>query len=352
MTANILLIIYILSIIAIVFAIFKKYEVKLKRYFFAPSLFIFITIISTILGVIIWLIYTNRVFSDLVLFLTLVVVFVYTYYTFRMLKATYSSQALLYVQTEHSKVLKDFLQKWLKIINIEPNVEKRKITLWPQQHHLDKLEYMYRSGFDFSNIDNLKKLDMNENELIICIYIYRCLEEKWEYNDLLDNHLPRNYSQMKRDWENFRNLISVLRLKGDALYKLIDEDINNKLTQKHPNIKLGLAINNFIYHVYWSSIEAELDSYPEHSYSVPAIIIRNFPIFKNELPNGNFSISMDSASHENILTNISKEQVGEVMHELEEIQQLGTPNSRDLVEEIAKYVGEMEQKKKWLKIKN
>jgi len=61
---------------------------------------------------------------------------------------------------------------------------------------------------------------------------YQRLEERWEYRDLLDYHLPNYFSDLEDYWNKFKATVVNLRSKRDELYKSISDDVDSELKDK------------------------------------------------------------------------------------------------------------------------
>ncbi|MCK9442802.1 MAG: hypothetical protein M0Q13_15445 [Methanothrix sp.] len=185
-----LLIIIIIINLAIIF-----YKSKLEKIMSVPISIILILFYATIIGSSYWWIFTIKSFSELITFITLLVLALYTYYTLQVVKIAYSGPALLHVQIEHSKTLKLFLRKWSDLLNEIP--EFKNIPYQSFEHTINN---------------------------------YKSLEENWEYNDLIEHHLPKNYRDLKNNWDNYRRQLEDLELKSNVLYKSILYEVDAELS--------------------------------------------------------------------------------------------------------------------------
>lgn len=170
-------------------------KIRLEQIVSVPFPVMLIIFCLAIAGLLFWWFLTSRAFGDLILFLTLIILILYTYYTLQVVRATYRGPALLHVQIEHSDTIKLFLRKWLNkiklpIIYYDPN----------------------GNAFEFINKCNL-------------------LEEDWQYRDLLDHHLPESYKDLQEDWEMFKELVTIRATKADKFNGLIIEEIDAILTE-------------------------------------------------------------------------------------------------------------------------
>ena len=200
------------------FIVSLKYKIKLEKFFSASFRMIFFMISFLAIMLSLWT-FNGRIFVDLIYLLTLVVIIIYSYYTLKIVKYAYLGPALLFVQQEHTKVLKDFLSEWADKIEVKP--------------------YNYFSGTDYDTT-------------------YKMLENQWQFTDLLKNHLPVIYNGLdgiEGRWAKFKEMNLNYQNKKRALYILIEEKISNYflvLRDSHVNIKIAEAkyIEHFIHNVY------------------------------------------------------------------------------------------------------
>jgi len=131
--------------------------------------------------------------GDYVLLLTLVVLIFYTYYTYILAVISAKGPALLEVQKEHTKDLKEFLIYWQSTLKYRRNFDR-----------------------DFST-DPKQYFDTNKN-----------LERDWRYVDFTDHHIPYKYKEefdLKMCWEDYKNDRNLLESKSYNLYKKIYGDV-------------------------------------------------------------------------------------------------------------------------------
>ena len=159
-------------------------------------------------------------FTDLIYLLTLIVLIIYTYYTRQIANIASKGPALLEVQRDHSRILIRFLADWLEVIKPLPHYENMNI----------------RTSIDPESV---------YDDFASCLARYERHNEKWEYRDFLDYHLPKeqkDFSDLEDSWNNFKATVVELRSKRDELYKSISDDIDGKLKdieQEYGNIALG-----------------------------------------------------------------------------------------------------------------
>ncbi len=198
-----------------------------------PFTIITVLYFGSIVGIFYWIFYTNRSYNDFVLFLTLIILVFYTYYTLQVVKSTYSGPALLQVQMSHSETLKLFLRKWLEELKELPNSEN----------------IPYNSATKWINKFNT-------------------LEERWQYRDLLDHHLPENYKDLQDDWYGLKDLIIDLESESNKLIELIYEEIDKQLDdikRINPNVSFGKDedIKYFVVRIYKLCISKYPECYSE-----------------------------------------------------------------------------------------
>lgn len=184
---------------------------KIKRILAVPiKLILFITIIVGVFleaGVL-----KGLTISDIILFITLIVLIFYTFYTHQIVKITYQGPALVKVQIYHTDILKKFLKKWLEILEV-PN-------------------YKYNSFKEFDDE-------------------FRSLENNWEFKDLIQNHLPEKYNDLREEWNKFKkDMIELNSLKRE-FYNTINNEIEiiferliNEKVQKGQSYHIDELKNN------------------------------------------------------------------------------------------------------------
>lgn len=178
----------------LIYIIFFTFRIKLQKIFAVPFSVISIIYLGFAAGVFFWIFYTNNSFNDLILFLSLIILIFYTYYTLQVVKSTYSAPALLQVQMSHSETLKLFLRKWLDEIKELPSKE-----------------------------------EIADNSIVKYIDKYKSFEDRWQYRDLLDYHLPENYKDIQNDWNTLKDLVMRMETAKENLYNNIQLDIKSKI---------------------------------------------------------------------------------------------------------------------------
>ena len=266
------------------------------------------------IGLIYWYFRTGRSFSDLIIFFTLITIIIYTYYTYQIAKSTYYGPTLLEVQKDHSRILRNFLEYWLGVIKPLPHYENINIRTG------DRPESVWD---DFANI----------------IVEYKHLEEKWEYRDLIDYHLPNGFSDLEDYWNNFKATVVKLKSKRDELYKSISDDIDNKLEgmkQEHGNIILGRDsyLDSLKGQVYRLCVSADTSD-------------RKINFNVGIQPQTNYYLLQNSNTNEVILTNGTREQMEQAKNELETIvnHDYTTKKYATLIKMIREYDKEMKLKR-------
>jgi len=196
----------------------------------APFAILTILYAGFVVGLFFWIFYTNKSYNDLVLFFTLIILIFYTYYTLQVVKSTYSGPALLHVQIEHSDTLKLFLRKWLEELKELPTLEN--IPYKSDTRYVDK---------------------------------YKMFEERWQYRDLLDHHLPENYRNLRDDWNNLKELTTEMELIADKLFKLICEEVERQIDDiKSMNPKICVGEDQGITYLSSRIYQSAVSEYPEY----------------------------------------------------------------------------------------
>lgn len=291
----------LLSIIVYIFIYMRKTDVQ--HMLAIPFTIITVLYFGSFIGLFGWIFYTNRSYNDLVLFLTLIILVFYTYYTLQVVKSTYSGPALLQVQMSHSETLKLFLRKWLDELNELPNSEI--------------IPY---------------------NQVAKYINKFNALEERWQYRDLLDHHLPENYNDLQDDWDGLKEIIIGLELELNKLSKLIYDDVNKQLNGiklNYPNIIVGKDqdIEHFSDQVYRLCVDKHQEYY--------AADIK--PEVKKQQENS-YQLMI---SHVGILFNGSRDQMEHAKLEFEKIAEYSYIRSKYLrnILEIENYSRSLENKR-------
>lgn len=115
--------------------------------------------------------------------------------TFILTRRHYKFQRLKGSRKEHTEALKNFLKCWHKILKDA------------------KFESANFNGFE---------------------------EKFWEYQDLIQYHLPKKYKTLPKKWENFKETIKEYEEIKDYIYKKIKEDIINEVNLKY-NLELDIG---------------------------------------------------------------------------------------------------------------
>jgi hypothetical protein len=144
-------------------------------------------------------------FTSIISLLAFIILLFYTYYTFQIAKSTAKGQALLYVQIQHSNVLKEFLKGW-------------ESSLGSGRHTYD------------IPVINQEDSANYENE---------SFNNSWEYRDFINHHLPTGYENLVPDYSNFKNINHELNKLSYDLYSKLRlnlwseiSDISNKIDIK------------------------------------------------------------------------------------------------------------------------
>jgi len=199
LSAQILLLIFI--IVSLIIAYFLRN--RLEGFLSVPIKFVVFIII--IVGVFLEAgVLKGLSISDIVLFITLIVLIFYTFYTLQIVKITYKGPALIKVQIDHTGVLKNFLQNWLKNLRVP--------------------EHQYASSF--------KEFEAE----------FKSFESNWEFQDLTQNHLPAKYKDLTEKWKEFKQNITELESIKREFYSLIDSEIEvvlKNFINKSKNMQIG-----------------------------------------------------------------------------------------------------------------
>jgi hypothetical protein len=144
--------------------------------------------------------------NDFLILITMDVLIVYTYYTYKVARISIIAPAMLEAQKSHMSDLRIFLQEWK-----------------------DKMDYQFYDEYKELNIYYLKNLRNPFKEDII---------SNWKYNDLVENHLP---DECKLKFavlcEKFALGIDGYRNERNNLFLLIREDIYTELKNNCLDIK-------------------------------------------------------------------------------------------------------------------
>jgi hypothetical protein len=158
-------------------------------------------------------------FASMIYLVTLIVLLFYTYYTFQIAKFTAKGQALLFVQIQHSNVLKEFLKRWESSLGSGSHIYTNPIK---KKENLDNFEY--------------EKLDSS-----------------WEFRDFVDYHLPTGYSTLVSDWSDFKKKNLELNELSLDLYSRLRLDLRNEvndISTKFNTKADTLNFDNFVMKIY------------------------------------------------------------------------------------------------------
>ncbi len=305
---------YILqSIFAITFIIIYIISIahkdELQNILAAPFLVISLIYFGFIAGLFFWTFHTNQLYNDLIMFLTLIVLVFYTYYTLQVVKSTYSGPALLQVQISHSDILKLFLRNWLNEIKELPCAED--IPYDSIAKYMDK---------------------------------YQLLEARWQYRDILDYHLPENYKYMQNDWDTLKDLMIRLGSSSEILCNTIHTEITNQLNgaillNSHISIGRDDDLMYFSNRIYKICISERFIYYPN-----------DIKLTVEKQQDGSYQLMN---SHVSILKNGSKEQIEKAKLELDKISDRSYLRTKyeDKITEIEDYAKNLKNKQEQLQRK-
>lgn len=134
-------------------------------------------------------------FNGMIYLVTFITLLFYTYYTFQIAKSSAKGQTSLFVRTQHSNVLKEFLKRWESSLGSVRSIEVVPIT---------------------------KEEDLAKND-------YENFENCWEYKDFIGYHLPTGYSALISDWSAFKEKNRELNELSFNLYHDLKKIIQKKV---------------------------------------------------------------------------------------------------------------------------
>jgi len=150
-------------------------------------------------------------FISVIYLVTFIILVFYTYYTFQIAKFTAKGQALLYVQIQHSNVLKEFLKRW------ESSLGTRRHTCEnPTRKQENQVDYEKGS-----------------------------LSNSWEYRDFIDYHLPSRYSNLASDWLNFNKMNRELDKMSFDLYSKLKLNMQSEILDISTKYNMKLDMRYF-----------------------------------------------------------------------------------------------------------
>lgn len=313
--------IFIISLSLIILH-FKK--IPLEKLISAPFSVICSLFCVFTLGLIYWIAFTERNYSDFICLLTLIIISLYTYYTLQVVKFAYKGPALLHVQEKHSDVLRRFLENWSSSIS---------------HQHISS--------------QNLVACSVGTEEIYFIRFmeIFKSFEEGWEYRDLLDHHLPQSHKDLEEHWKKFIGSVERLGDATNELYSSIKDEINQqlaKVSSEYPDLESAepgaiRELNNVLYlkcvsaHDYEIklSIKEEIINEDGESYRLDQLVF-SFN-HDNKLSSGPFKL----------LSGPIRREIEFVKSQIEEILSDGFVEGKyaSIIAEIIEYEAEMERKK-------
>jgi len=137
-------------------------------------------------------------YDHIILFFTFVIIYYYTYYTYRLVQISKCSPLILYAREKHTEDLKTYL------LYLKKNINKF-------YGHLTDVPKDTENKSESSKINQNVFLD-------------------WRYNDLVENHLPATCEEkFPNAWRSLEKTIINYNISRNNLYKQIQSDILHEI---------------------------------------------------------------------------------------------------------------------------